>query len=96
MSAPSEAPKSDHNLAYAKVRIPCRSAPNRRKRDFTKETLKRADLRRLMTDPNLRCQVVKTMVAALPPIHHGTCIDDIATDMADVILSTTVELILRS
>ena len=28
-----EAPESDHNLMYAKVRIPRRSAPNRRKRD---------------------------------------------------------------
>ena len=33
-----EAPESDHNLVYAKVRIPRRSAPNRRKRDSTKET----------------------------------------------------------
>ena len=32
---PLEAPKSDHNLVYAKVRIPRRSAPNRRKRDRT-------------------------------------------------------------
>ena len=35
---PLEAPESDHNLVYAKVRIPRRSAPNRRKRDSTKET----------------------------------------------------------
>ena len=51
---PLEAPETDHNLVYAKVRIPHRSAPNRRKRDSTKETPKLADLRRLMTDPNLR------------------------------------------
>ena len=50
-----EAPESDYNLVYAKVCIPCRSAPNRRKRDSTKETPKLADLRRSMTDPNLRC-----------------------------------------
>ena len=50
---PLEAPQSDHNLVYAKVRIPRRSAPNRRKRDSTKETPKLPDLRRLMTDPNL-------------------------------------------
>ena len=50
---PLEAPESDHNLVYAKVRIPRRSAPNRRKRDSTKETPKLADLRRLMTDTNL-------------------------------------------
>ena len=29
---PLEVPESDHNLVYAKVRIPRRSAPNRRKR----------------------------------------------------------------
>ena len=34
---PLEAPESDHNLVYAKVRIPRRSAPNRRKRDRTKK-----------------------------------------------------------
>ena len=50
---PLEAPESDHNLVYAKVRISRRSAPNRRKRDRTIETPKLADLRRLMTDPNL-------------------------------------------
>ena len=48
-----EAPESDHNLAYAKVRIPRRSAPNQRKRDSTKEIPKLADLRRLVTDQNL-------------------------------------------
>ena len=53
---PLEAPESDHNLVYATVRIPRRSAPNPRKRDSTKEPQKLADLRRLMTDPNLRCQ----------------------------------------
>ena len=34
---PLEAPESDHNLVYAKVRIPRRSAPNRRKWDRTKK-----------------------------------------------------------
>ena len=63
---PVEAPESDHNLVYAKVRIPRRSVPNRRKRDSTKKTPKLADLRRLMTDPNLRCQVANAMVDALP------------------------------
>ena len=90
------APESDHNLVYAKARIPRRSAPNRRKRDSTKETPKLADLRRLMTDPNLRCQVANAMVGALPPIPDGTCIGDIATDMADVMLSTAAELVPRS
>ena len=80
---------------YAKVRIPRRSAPNRRKRDSPKETPKLADLRRLMTDPNLRCQVANAMVDALPPIPDGTCIGDIATDMADVMLSTAAELVPR-
>ena len=81
---------------YAKVRIPRRSAPNRRKRDSTKETPKLADLRRLMTDPNLRCQVANAMVDALPSIPDDTCITDIATDMADVIPSTVAELVPRS
>ena len=81
---------------YAKVRIPRRSAPNRRKGDITKETPKLADLRRLMTEPNLRCQVANAMIGALPPIPDGTCIGDIATDMADVVLSTAAELVPRS
>ena len=78
---------------YAKVRIPRKAAPNRRKRDSIKETPKLADLRRLMPDPNLRCQVANAMVDALPPIPNGTCIGDIATDMADVMLSTAAELV---
>ena len=36
------------------------------------------------------------MVAALPPIADGTCISDIATDMADVMLSIAAELAPRS
>ena len=92
---PLEAPESDHNLVHAKVRIPRRSAPNRRKRVSTKETPKLADLRRLMTDPNLRCQVANAMVDALPPIPDGICIGDIATDMADFIFSTAAELVPR-
>ena len=90
---PLEAPEWNHNLVYAKVRIPRRSAPNRRKRDITKETPKLADLRWLMTDPNLRFQVANAIVDALPPIPDGTCISDIATDMAGVMLSTGAELI---
>ena len=91
-----EAPESDHDLVYTKVHIPRRSAPNRRKSDSTKETLKTADLRRLTADPNLRCQVANAMVAALSPILDGTCISDIAIDMADVMLSTAAELAPRS
>ena len=50
-----------------------------------------------MTDPNLRCQVANAMVYALPPILDDTCItSDIATDMADVMLSTAAELVPRS
>ena len=93
---PLEAPKSDRSLVYAKVRIPRRSAPNRRKRDSTKETLKLVDLRRLITDPNLRFQVANAMVDALPPIPDVTCISNIGTDMADVMLSTAAELVPRS
>ena len=93
---PLKAPESGHNLVYARVHIPRRSAPNRRKRDRAKETPKLADLRRLMTDPNLRCQVANAMVDAQPPIHDGTCISDIATNMADVMLSTAAELVPRS
>ena len=81
---------------YAKVRIPCRSPPNRRTTDSTKETPKLADLRRLMTDPNFRCQVANAMVDALPPIPDGICIGDIATDMAKVMLSTAAELVPHS
>ena len=73
---------------YAKVRIPRRSASNRRKRDSTKETLKLVDLRQLMTDPNRRCQVANAMVDVLPPIPDGTCIGDIATDMTDGMCSS--------
>ena len=46
-----------------------------------------------MADPNLLCQVANVMVSALPLIPDGTCIGDIATDMADVMLSTAVELV---
>ena len=49
-----------------------------------------------MTDPNLRCQIANAMVDALPPIPDGTCISDIATDMADVMFSTAAELVPRS
>ena len=94
--SPLEAPESDHNLVYAKVRIPRRSAPNQRKRDSTKETPKLTDLSRLMTDPNLRCQVANAMVDAPPLIPDGTCIGDTATDMADAMLSTAAELVPRS
>ena len=80
----------------AKVRISRRSASNRRERDSSKEIPKTADLRRLMTDPSLRCQLVNAMVAALPPIPDGPYISDIATDMADVMLSTAAELAPRS
>ena len=45
-----------------------------------------------MADPNLRCQVENAMVAALPPIPDGTCISDIATDMAAVMFSIAAEL----
>ena len=76
-------------ISCTKVSIPRRSAPNRRKRDSTKETPKLADLRRLRTDPNLLSQVANAMVDALPPILDGTCI----SDMADVMLSTMFDLV---
>ena len=81
---------------YDKVRILRRSAPNRRKRDRNKETPKLADLRWLITDSNLRFQDANAMVDALPPIPDGTCISDIATDMAEVMLSTVADLVPRS
>ena len=93
---PLEAPKSDHDLVYAKVRIPRRSAPNRRKRDSTKETPKAADLRRLMADLKLRYQVANAMIAALTPIPDGTCTSDVTRDKADVMLSTAAKLAPRS
>ena len=89
---PIEAPELDHNLVYAKVRIPRSSTQNRRKSDSTKETPKTADLRGMISDPNLRCYVANAMVAALPPIPDGSCISDIVTDMAAVMLSTAAEL----
>ena len=92
---PLETPESDHNLVYAKVRISRRSAPNRRKKDGSKETPTLADLRRLVTVPNLRCQVANAMAPALRPIPDGTCISDIATDMADVVRSIAAELLPR-
>ena len=49
-----------------------------------------------MTDPNLRCRVANAMVDVRPPIPDGTYISDIATDMADAMLSTVVELVPRS
>ena len=89
---PSEVPESDHNLVYAKVCIPRMSAPKRGQRDSAKETSKLADLRQLMTDPNLRCQVANAMVTALQTVPDGTCIKDTATNMADVMLSTAAKL----
>ena len=68
-----------------------RSSPNRRS-ESNKEAPRTADLRRLMTDPNLRCQVLSAIIAGLPPLPDGTCISEIATDTADVILSTAAEL----
>ena len=91
-----EAPESDYNLVYAKVRIPRRSAPNQRKRDSTKEAPETADLRQLMVDLNLRCQVANAMTATLLPIPDGTCIRNIATDTAEVMLSPAAELAPRS
>ena len=49
-----------------------------------------------MTDPNLRCQVANVKVAALPSIPDGICISDIATDVADVMVSNAAELVPRS
>ena len=73
---PFEGLETDHNLVYAKVRIPRRSGRIRRKGGSTKGTPKTANLRRLMADPNLQCQVLNAMVAALPPIPDDTCIND--------------------
>ena len=49
-----------------------------------------------MTDPNRRCQVPNAMSASLPLIPDGTCIINITTDMADVMIPTAVELAPRS
>ena len=93
---PLEAPELDNNLAYTKVRIPRRFALNRKKRGGARETPKTTDRRRSMTDPNRRCQVANAMVAALPPTPNGTCVRDIPTDMADIMLYTAAHLALRS
>ena len=94
--SPLEAPESDHNIVYAKVCILRRSAPNRRKRGSTKETPKTDDLRWLMGDPNLRCQIATAMVAAPPPVLDDTCSSDIVTDMVDVMIFTAAKLVPRS
>ena len=80
-------PELDHIVEYAKVRIPCTCAPNQGRRKST------ADIRRLRTDPNFRCQVANAVIATLPPIPIGTCTSDIATDTVDVMLSTAPELV---
>ena len=49
-----------------------------------------------MANPNLQCRIVNAMVAALPPLFDGTCIRDLATDMADAMLSTAAEMAPRS
>ena len=54
------------------------------------------DLQRLMADPDLRHQVASAMSAALSSILNGNCISDIATDMADVMLSVSAETTPRS
>ena len=48
-----------------------------------------------MTDPNLRFHVANAIVDALPPIPDRIYMSDIATDMADVMLSTAVKLVPR-
>ena len=64
--------------------------------ETVKETWTTADLWLLMTDPKLRCQITNATIAALSPISDGTCISDIATVMANVMLSTAAELVTRS
>ena len=49
-----------------------------------------------MTDSNLQYEVMNAMIAILPPNTDGTCTSDIATDMADVMLSTAAGLAWRS
>ena len=70
-----------YNLVYAKIRT----------------TPRTTDLQRLMAYPDLRCLIANTMSAAgLPPIPDGTCINDIATNMADFMLSIAAELVPHS
>ena len=45
-----------------------------------------------MADPNLRRHVANATSAELPPIPNGTCIGDIAADMADIMLSIAADL----
>ena len=49
-----------------------------------------------MTHTNLRCQVANEISAALSPILDGTCISNVATDMAGFMFSTAAELAPRS
>ena len=94
-SPPLESSELDHNLVYETVRIPRRSAPNRR-RESTTVTRKTVDLQQLMADPDLRRQVASAMSAALSPIPNGACITDIAAGMADLMLSISAEIAPRS
>ena len=49
-----------------------------------------------MADPNLLRHVASETSAALTPIPNGSCIGDIAADMANVMLSIAAELTPRS
>ena len=91
-SPPLDKRESDHNLVYAAVHIPRRSAPNRRRRETTNATRRTTVLQRLMADPDLRHQVASAMNAALWPIPNGTCISDIAADMTDVMIYVSAEM----
>ena len=90
-----ESPESDYNLVYATVRIPGRSAPNKKRRESTKATPRTADLQQLMADPDLRRQVASATSAALLPVPNDTCISDTAADMADVKLSIAAKVVPR-
>ena len=45
-----------------------------------------------MADPNFRFQLANAIVAGLSPTTDCTCISIIASDMADVLLFTAIEL----
>lgn len=60
-------------------------------------TRKMVNLQRLIADDSeLRRQVGSAMSAALAPIPNGTCIGYTAGDMADVMLSISIEIVPRS
>ena len=65
---------------------------NWRIRKNDKKTGRTTDLRRLIADTNLRCEVANAISAAITQIPDGTLISDIVTDTPDFRVSILVKL----